>query len=203
MKDSRIERAIGICKKVVGAFSYSWKKKRALADAQAELNLPSHQMITESPTRWGSRQKMIERVLEQEKAISQVLGADKKTRHLVPTWQDIDVLESVSKALSPLMEFTDALSGEEYVSVSYLKPVLHIFNTSVLAPEEEDTDLTKAIKTEVLDYLNAKYSDPSTDSLLDMASLVDPRFKARYIRDDKVEEITTRAVTELESLLTA
>lgn len=202
MKDSRIERAIGICKKVVGAFSYSWKKKRALADAQAELNLPSHQMITESPTRWGSRQKMIERVLEQEKAISQVLGADKKTRHLVPTWQDIDVLESVSKALSPLMEFTDALSGEEYVSVSYLKPVLHIFNTSVLAPEEEDTDLTKAIKTEVLDYLNAKYSDPSTDSLLDMASLVDPRFKARYIRDDKVEEITTRAVTELESLLT-
>lgn len=108
MKDHRIDRAIAVCKKVVGAFSFSWKKKRDLAAAQAELNLPLHKLITESPTRWGSRQKMIQRVLEQEKAITQVLAADKKSRHLVPTWQDIDVLESVNKALSPLQEFTDA-----------------------------------------------------------------------------------------------
>lgn len=75
---------------------------------------------------------MIERVLEQEKAISQVLKADKTTRHLVPVWQDIDVWESVNKTLSPLMEFIDALSGEEYVSMSYHKPVLHLLNNTVL-----------------------------------------------------------------------
>ncbi|KAF7664360.1 hypothetical protein LDENG_00179050 [Lucifuga dentata] len=53
----------------------------------------------ESPTSWGSRQQMIERVLEQEKAIAWVLESDKKTRHLVPTWQDTDMLESVDKAV--------------------------------------------------------------------------------------------------------
>lgn len=94
--------------------------------AQVEHNLAQQKLITESPTRWGSRLKMIERVLEQEAAISQVLKSDKKARHLVPTWQDIDVLESVKKALSPLRDFTDALSGENYVSVSYLKPMLHL-----------------------------------------------------------------------------
>ena len=106
------------------------EKETALKQAQHELNLPEHSLITESPTRWGSRQKMIGRVLEQSKALSQVLSEDKKTRHLVPTWQDTDVLESINNALGPLQEFTDALSGEAYVSVSYLKPVLHLLRTS-------------------------------------------------------------------------
>lgn len=111
---------------------------------------PAHQLITKTPTRWGSQQQMTERILEQEKALTQVLRADRKTRHLVLTWQDIDVLESVSKALSPLIAFTDALSGEQYVSVSYLKPVLHLFK--ICWPIH----------------------------LLDMASLLDPRFKINY-----------------------
>ncbi len=145
MRDTRIDRAIGVCKKVVAAFSSSWKKKSTCIDAQEQLKLPQHKLITESPTRWGSRQHMIERFLKQEKAIHHVLTADKKHRHLVPTWQDVEVLEAVSKALGPLLEFTDALSGELLVTVSYLKPVLSLFNTEVLAVKSDDTDLTKKL----------------------------------------------------------
>lgn len=140
-----MERAVGVCKRLVSAFSNSWKRRRELAKVQAELGLPAHQLITDTPTRWGSLQHMINRVIEQEKALSQVLRADKKTRHLVLTWQDMDVLESLNKALSPLTEFTDALSGEHYTSVSYLKAVLHLFNTQVLKPQDDDTQLTTTI----------------------------------------------------------
>lgn len=77
MKDPRIDTAIGVCKKVIGAFSQRWKIKRALCDAQDQLKLLEHKLITESPTRWGLRQHMIERFVEQEKAIRHVLGADK------------------------------------------------------------------------------------------------------------------------------
>lgn len=201
MKDNRIDRAIGACKKVVSAYSFSWKKRKDMAGVQADLGLPSHQLISESPTRWGSRQKMIERVLEQEKANGQVLGSDRKTRHLVPTWQDIDVLESVNNAIKPLHTFTDALSGETYVSVSYLKPVLRLFNHSLLKSGEGETELTQKIKSSILEYLNSRYSDPATDDLLDMASLMDPRFRTTYISHDKVERPKERAVTDLLSLL--
>lgn len=85
VKDPCIDCAIGVCKKIVAAFSYSWKKRRELGVAQSELGLPPHQLTTGSPTRWGSRQKMIERFLEQEKAISCVLGSDVKSRHLMPS----------------------------------------------------------------------------------------------------------------------
>ena len=201
MKDPRIDRGVALCKKIVSSFSHSWKRRKALKKAQAEHNLPLHRLITETPTRWGSRQMMIQRVLGQEKALSQVLKADKKTRHLVPTWQDTDVLESISKTLGPLLEFTDALSGEQYVSVSYIKPVVHLFNNTVLAPADDDTELTKDMKRVILEYLNEKYSDPETVDLLDMASLVDPRFKDAYIADDRKDFMKTRAVAEIQSLL--
>jgi hypothetical protein len=47
----------------------------------------------------------------------------------VPNYQDIDELESVNKAIGPRQEFTDTLSGENYASVSYLRPVLNLFNS--------------------------------------------------------------------------
>ena len=195
--DSRIARAAGLCKKLLGHFSHSWKQKMALKEAQQEHNLPEHSLITECPTRWGSRQKMMERILEQRQAISNVLSADRKTRHLVPSWQDLDVLESVNLALHPLQVFTDALSGESYVSVSYVKPVLHLLNTSVLAEKEDDTNLTKTIKVKILDYMNTKYDDPATQELLDTASFMDPRFKVSYISSEKVQDIKTRVMSEM------
>uniref|UniRef100_A0A803JGT7 BED-type domain-containing protein n=1 Tax=Xenopus tropicalis TaxID=8364 RepID=A0A803JGT7_XENTR len=84
--NDRIQCAVGVCKKIVAAFSYSWKKRREMA-----------KLTTETPTRWGSRQMMIQRVLEQERDINQVLTADKKSRHLILRWQDVEVLEAVNK----------------------------------------------------------------------------------------------------------
>ncbi|XP_057691298.1 E3 SUMO-protein ligase ZBED1-like [Corythoichthys intestinalis] len=196
-KSDKIDRALSICKKLVGHFSHSWKARAALEDAQKELNLPSHSLITECQTRWGSRQMMISRILEQQRALAQVLSKDKKTRHLIPTWQDIDVLESVSKSLDPLLDFTDALSGEDYISISCLKPVLHLFNTQLLQGQDEETDLTKKLKKEMLDYINEKYEDKATQELLDIASCLDPRFKMDFIDADKKPQVKARVTTEL------
>lgn len=202
MKDARIDRAVGVCKKLVSSFSYSWKRKRDLAEAQKQLNLPEHSLITECPTRWGSRQAMVGRILEQQKAIAQVLSVDKKVRHLVPSWQDIDVLEAINRALSPLVEFTDALSGEKYISVSFVKPTLHLFNNSILKVQEDDTDLSKTIKCKILEYLNDKYKDTAVQELLDMTSVLDPRFKLKYVSEDNRGHIQERVTAEMKGLMT-
>lgn len=107
------------------------------------------------------------------------------------------VLESLNTALGPLFEFIDALSGEKYVSVSFLKPVLHLFNNEILSQKDGDTELTKAIKEGILKYLNEKYDDHTTNNLLDMATLVDPRFKTAYMKEERVEFIKMRAAAEL------
>lgn len=47
-------------------------------------------------------------------------------------------------------------------------------------------------------YLDDKYSDPVKDELLDMSSLMDPRFHTTYIDPDKVEQVKKRSVAEAE-----
>lgn len=102
--------------------------------------------------------------------------------------------------MSPLQDFTDALSGEQYVSISHLKPVLHLFNTSTLAEEENDTQLTKDVRRNILAYLNEKHSDPVTDDLLDIVSFLDPRFRTTYMKKEKMDQVISRAVEEIKSL---
>lgn len=59
------------------------EEKRKLAKAQAELGLPIHQLITETPDQMRDSTAN-ERFKEQEEALTQVLRAE-KTRHLVLT----------------------------------------------------------------------------------------------------------------------
>lgn len=113
-----------------------------------------------------------------------------------PDSQDIDVLESIHKALHPLQEFTDSLSGEDYVSISYLKPVLHFLTTSVLAEDAEDTDLRRSIKTKLLTYLRDKCDDPKVQELWYVVSFMKPRFKTQYVSLENIPTIKTRLKTE-------
>ena len=112
LKDEpRVARAVGVCKKVVQHFAHSWKQRRCLTEAQITKQLPQHTLVTDCPTRWGSQHKMISRILEQDAAIRMVLSEDRKTTHLIPTWQDSMVLESMNAALSPVAKFTDSATG--------------------------------------------------------------------------------------------
>jgi hypothetical protein len=197
MKDKRVDRVVRTSKSLVAAFSKSWKRKRDLAAAQEEMNLPKHQLVAESPTRWGSRFKMIKRILEQNKAITQVLGADKDTRRLIPSWQDIDVMESIEVVLGPLFDFTDSLSGEKYISVSLVKPVLRLFEEQQLCPADEDTPMSKELKQRIMTYLKEKYSPQAVNDLLDIATVCDPRFKLRYLNDEEAKQVKQRMVAEM------
>ena len=89
------------------------------------------------------------RLLEQEDAVRVVLSSDRKMSHLIPRWQDIDVLESISKGLSPISELTDFLSGENHITVSAVMLVLRNLKTKILLAKD-DTALTRDIKKIVI-----------------------------------------------------
>ena len=56
---------------------------------------------------------MIDRILEQQQAISAVLANDRKNWHHMPTDQEFSVLKTVVSVLKPLLVFIDALFGEK------------------------------------------------------------------------------------------
>ena len=148
---------------------------------------------------------MVSRILEQEEAIRLVLSTDRKTSHLVPTWQDIDVLQSIHQALSPLSNLTDILSGEEYVTVSAVIPLMDLINNNFVKETEQDTQLTKDIKTRIKADLDTRYTEDVSD-ILKVATFLDPRFKTKYMTEietatikDKLEEECSTVELECES----
>ena len=185
-----------MCRKIITSFSHSWKK-RDLTQAQEQLSLPNHSLVVDCATRWGSTEKMVSRLLEQEPAVRQILVGDRKTTHLVPAWQDIEVLESLQSAIKPLADFTDMLSGEKRVTLSALRPVLHIFKTDILAESDENTTLTADIKRRILVYMEDKYQDNQIGELLDVASFLDPRFVGDYLDEISLDTVRNRLVEEI------
>ncbi len=107
---------------------------------------------------------MISRVLANKKAIRRVLGNDKDTPHLVPSWQDVEVLECINNALSPLKAFTDILSASKYVTISVLKPILHRLSTVELAGQDSDPPLACQLKREILHRLKSKIRGRRSES---------------------------------------
>lgn len=75
---------------------------------------------------------MVARAVKQHKAICQVLTAD-KNKHLVHTWQEMDLLKSMSDAQSQLLNLTDFQSGKSCEWVCYYgMPLQHFLRTKVV-----------------------------------------------------------------------
>ena len=151
--------------------------------------------------------KMVSRILEQKEAIRLVLSADRSTSHIVPTWQDLDVLQAIDSAISPLSTLTDILSGEKYVTISAILPMLHILKTDLLKEKDTDTPLTKDIKKRIVEDITNRYTESKLAEdvivMLRIASFLDPRFKAKYLEqlgESELYNVKQRIVDECVSI---
>ncbi|KAJ8287949.1 hypothetical protein COCON_G00006080 [Conger conger] len=175
----RTDRVFGLCRSITGAFSHSWRRKRALMAAQAELGLPQHSLITDCVNGWGSKQEMVARIIEQQQAIRHVLADDRKAS-VTLRWQDIDVLTAVNEALKPVAELTNVLSGETYVTSSSVIPMLSLIHEDIMAPSDSDVALATEMKASIVHKLDGKYADEAVRLLLRKCTLLDPRYGGTF-----------------------
>ena len=139
---------------------------------------------------------MIDRILEQERAIQRVLFEDRKVAHLVLTWQDIDVLTLVHKALQPFADFTDALSGDLYVIISSIKPTMLFIQDATMAADD-DTTLTADLKAGIRADFQKRYTSDLTQTLQSVATWLDPRYKSANLTEEECRNATQKLKEEL------
>ena len=149
-------------------------------------------------TRWGTRYKMLQRIVEQEKAVCQVLGADPKTAHLKLRWQDTEVMESVISALLPVSDLTDVLSGEQCVTASCLIPLITHLCKEALSDDDTHTGshtLKCDIQRKIREYMTNKYEgEPKT--IIGTAACLDPRFMLKYLSEEESTAVRQNVVQE-------
>ena len=147
---------------------------------------------------------MIARYLEQEEAVRQVISKDRKVSHLVISWKSVDALREVNAALSPLRDLTNVLSGDKYISVSMIIPMLSIVQDLC---DEAKAEGSSRLTIQVLDatraYMENRY-DGDTRSLLHLCTILDPRYKTSFLRhDDEKEQYKIKLVNQLAELAPA
>lgn len=128
--DAVVVNTLAACRHLASSFSYSFKR-RDLEEAQTVLNLPKWSLAPDCQTRWGSKHKMVTRVLEYESALCHVYS-NRQHKHLIPSANKFTVLESVKTALNPYFELTDVLSGGKHVTVADVIPMFdHMISASL------------------------------------------------------------------------
>ena len=193
-----IQTAISRAKKVVEHFNRSRLHYEELEEKQQLLGLTKHKLIQGVQHRWNSVYDMIERLCEQQAAISAVLHHHRDLLHLEhsPSF----FLEDLCKILEPFKDATTYLSARRYPTLSILGPVLH----KILSTLEENDSSTSAamlrVKNAIASDLRTRYQDVEVCKLLNKASLLDPRVKSLVhlteeeqtnTVDDLVNEIVT------------
>ena len=176
MKLPAVSRAIAHCKRLINHFHHSVQSTQILRSKQKSLKHPQHSLIQEVSTRWNSSYYMMERIIKQHQPICATL-LEIKRGDLMPSEVEFAAMESFIKILKPLVEITETMGGQKWVTISAVRPflykVLHIsFNTT-----SNDTPLEKSIKESLKNNLSGHYSGKTMD-LLNKACFLDPRFRS-------------------------
>uniref|UniRef100_A0A803TBZ6 BED-type domain-containing protein n=1 Tax=Anolis carolinensis TaxID=28377 RepID=A0A803TBZ6_ANOCA len=99
------------CRKIAGYFHRSIKAARQLRDRQSLEGLPQHKLLQDVSTQWNSTYKMLERMVEQKKAVHGIsLTLVAPVSKLVPTKQEWDTISQLVDVLKPFKHATETLS---------------------------------------------------------------------------------------------
>ena len=94
-----------------------------LTEAQEALRLPSHKLIQDVETCWGSTYDMLKRIVEQQQPLCNMLVASKR-KDLDLSDKEVTIIENIIQILEPMKKVTKLFSGETYVTLSGVLPAI-------------------------------------------------------------------------------
>ncbi|NXW43367.1 ZBED4 protein, partial [Nyctiprogne leucopyga] len=189
-----VQNLLSIARKICERVHRSAKAKEKLAELQKEYELPQHQLIQDVPSKWNTSFHMLERLIEQKRAIDE-MSIECSFRELISCDQ-WEVMQSVCHALKPF----EAASREMSTHMSTLSqviPMIHILNRKIEMLFEEtmgiDTML-KSLKEAMVSRLSSMLHDPRYI----FATLLDPRYKTSLFTEEEAEQYKQDLIRELE-----
>ncbi|KAK1886880.1 Zinc finger BED domain containing protein 1, partial [Dissostichus eleginoides] len=128
LKEPRINKALGAARSLVTYFHSSEVATLKLKLKQEKMGTPQHKLSQDVPIRWNSSFYMIKRLLEQRWPVTATLSdpeVTKAAKHYLDMRADQwSILGDLHQALEPFEQATVFLSGEAYVTVSVLPPLV-------------------------------------------------------------------------------
>jgi hypothetical protein len=163
-----------ISRNIVGHFKHSTSASSRLHELQLELNIKIVQLVQDVPTRWNSVFYMLQRLLEQRRAVTLYCAETGAVTNLDPNqWV---IAESLISLLTPFEEITRDISNAR-ASISMVIPAVK--DISTILGNVDNSSGVKTTKAELLQSLNRRLGSLESSTLFSIATVLDPRFKLR------------------------
>ena len=198
-----IAKATACCRRLVGHFNHSAKACYLLRAKQEDLHHKKHALIQDVVTRWNSTFYMVNRVLEQQQPICATL-LELRRGDLMPSDSEFATLESYRDIMKPLVDITEAIGAEKWVTVSTIRPILHkLLNVHLKLSPGGDSQVVRAMKEAICSDLSKRYTD-STLEILGKAAFLDRRFKTlQFLKPEERREIELNIEFDMVEILSA
>ena len=136
---------------------------------------------------------MVARVMEQQQPSSLCYL---KKGELKPTGSEFANMELFVKTMEPIVDITEALGAQKYVTISMLGPLLYKLLNRTLKNCDSDCRLVKMMKLKMKENLHCRYTDSVLD-LLNKAAYLDPHFKSlTFLTDSEKLGIKDHIIAE-------
>ncbi|XP_016320206.1 zinc finger BED domain-containing protein 4-like isoform X1 [Sinocyclocheilus anshuiensis] len=191
-------------RKLVGYFRSSVTAKEKLALLQQQMGRPTLKLLQEVETRWNSTFQMLHRLVELKEPVRAALAS--LATEIPPL--SSDELTSVTACLSLLSGFNDAtveLSEEKKVSGSKVLPLLKMLDENL---QEEMTNMASPVARQMGEHLKRqlreKLNTLQSMSIMSLATMLDPRFKAMgFFSPTKANEAIKRLTSECAAIVSS
>lgn len=181
------------CRKIVGHFHHSEPATRKLTECQNQCGVSNHALVQDVEVRWNSTYMMMERLLEQKNAINLYSVEHGKIETLSSEeWANVKHLTNVLKFF---YEATLQLSFDD-ACISIIIPLISLLNRKLQIrwEAENENQIISKMKNALHESLNSRFSFVKGHPLLLAATLLDPRFKSKYLTADDVNIATTEII---------
>jgi len=162
-------------RKLAKHFRSSPKQSSLLIKIQQKLHLPNIKLKLGVETRWNS---MYDRLISNKTPIINLALEHSEIQALNLTLVEWEKLMTIKEVLRPFKEITDLLSTAKMPSISMVKPLINNIQNNLLKILETDNYETTILKNSIADAFSNKINQyNNVEEVLEMSSLLDPRFK--------------------------
>ncbi|KAJ3612478.1 hypothetical protein NHX12_020753 [Muraenolepis orangiensis] len=188
-----VQNLLSIARKICERVQRSAKAKEKLVELQRLHQLPENQLVQDVPSKWRTSFSMLERLVEQKKAIDE-LSIECNFREMISCDQ-WEVMLSVCNALKPFEVACQEMSSRT-ATLGQIIPLIHILNRKVDLLFDETVGIDNMLKS-LKEAMVGRMSVPLHDSRYTWATMLDPRYKTSLFTEDEAEQCKQDLVHEL------
>ncbi|XP_062852522.1 zinc finger BED domain-containing protein 4 [Trichomycterus rosablanca] len=191
-----VQNLLSIGRKICERVHRSEKAKEKLAELQKAYNLPENQLIQDIPSKWRTSYFMLERLVEQKKAIDE-MSLECNFRELISCDQ-WEVMQSVCNALKPFEVACREMSNRT-ATLGQVIPLIHILNRKIDMLFDETMGIDNMLKS-LKDAMVTRMSPILQDPCYTWATMLDPRYKTSLFTEEEAERCKQELIREVEQV---